>query len=665
MADNEISFSFIGDSTDFEKATDKTKDKIKEAGQSVEMLGDLIGVKIPDAVKDMLTSSEAIAPALEAAFVPLAVISLVKVIAEVAEKFAKWREEIEKAADDMTRLETASNNTLNSLDDKLLQAGIKADEFRNDHLAALKKQLELIDRQSMGELVHSLDTLSKAADVVFADLKSHWYTFGIGSDGAKHALTEFQTKYEALLAKDDSKGAHDLLAGTLKSAQDILAIQHEIDDQKTNGPLEYSKYLADSNTLQKAGVGITENEIKAQQALVDTLKTQVEVEEKRTALNNADRKQVTAEQNAAVAKEQQSLDASVAHAVHAHGSLTAAIKRLYEEQAQAGIDADLALAKSEEKRIAKINEDEKKAAKEKLEADQAVLQGEIADAKGEEEVTEATLQKELAQHKITKQQEIAAVADAKTKEVKQEETYLKKLQALYQNGTKQWQEVQNKINAIHREAIKAREKAETNSLKDQEQQYKQFFSQLGSAFTSNVIDTLKGTETIAQGFQKMYQSLISGLLNYLAQKEEKKAEEWAIDQIFGKRKAAANVAQAQSNVAVAGTEALASVPWPMNIAAAQETLGIGTGLEADTDVAFYALGGIVPQDGLAYLHKDEKVIPASMSGKGFSGNGAGIGTTVIVNHTVQAVDASSFQQHIRRHSNMIANEVTRALKRKA
>jgi hypothetical protein len=50
---------------------------------------------------------------------------------------------------------------------------------------------------------------------------------------------------------------------------------------------------------------------------------------------------------------------------------------------------------------------------------------------------------------------------------------------------------------------------------------------------------------------------------------------------------------------------------------------------------------------------------------GGGGNSGGGGTTVIVNHSVNAVDAASFQQHIRRHSNMIANEVTRALKRKA
>ena len=76
----------------------------------------------------------------------------------------------------------------------------------------------------------------------------------------------------------------------------------------------------------------------------------------------------------------------------------------------------------------------------------------------------------------------------------------------------------------------------------------------------------------------------------------------------------------------------------------------------------------VDSDRINFVHKNETILPASIAGKLRSmveGGGGGGSPTVVVNHTVQAVDAASFQQHIRRHSNMIANEVTRALKRKA
>jgi hypothetical protein len=101
----------------------------------------------------------------------------------------------------------------------------------------------------------------------------------------------------------------------------------------------------------------------------------------------------------------------------------------------------------------------------------------------------------------------------------------------------------------------------------------------------------------------------------------------AMNKIFGAEKGAQNVAQATSNVAVAGTEALASVPWPLNIAAAAETEALGAGLIGEASVGFYSRGGIVPDDMPAFLHKKEMVLPAhvaqhvihSVSGGGSNG----------------------------------------------
>jgi hypothetical protein len=61
------------------------------------MLGDLIGVKVPDGIKQMLATSELVAPALEAAFVPLGVVALGVAIFEATEKAKQHREELEKS----------------------------------------------------------------------------------------------------------------------------------------------------------------------------------------------------------------------------------------------------------------------------------------------------------------------------------------------------------------------------------------------------------------------------------------------------------------------------------------------------------------------------------------------------------------------------------------
>src|SRR5215813_10749271 len=100
MPDNEVPIKITGDASSLKAATDLTKEQIEKAGKSVDMLGDLIGVKVPDAFKTLISSSELLGPALEEAFAPLAVISLIVAINDAIEATKKHREELEKLARD-------------------------------------------------------------------------------------------------------------------------------------------------------------------------------------------------------------------------------------------------------------------------------------------------------------------------------------------------------------------------------------------------------------------------------------------------------------------------------------------------------------------------------------------------------------------------------------
>jgi hypothetical protein len=258
-----------------------------EARGSIMVLGEELGIHLPRHVQAFIATLPGVGAAMNAAFPILAVVAIGVAVFEAAEKLAKLGEEAKKIAQGQISLGTAINSTFNSLDAKLLQAGIHTDELNQNHFAALKKQLELIDLQSMDELAHTFDALVKDADKSFDTLKVHWYEFGIGSEGARSALTAFQVQYNALLAKKDGKGASDLLAGTLSSAEKILAFQKQYlanqmsaDTQK--GPhgedTDYNKFEEASLALKKAGVGATEKEVQSQEALVNTLRAQVGVQ---------------------------------------------------------------------------------------------------------------------------------------------------------------------------------------------------------------------------------------------------------------------------------------------------------------------------------------------------------------------------------------------------
>ena len=338
------------------------------------------------------------------------------------------------------------------------------------------------------------------------------------------------------------------------------------------------------------------------------------------------------------------------------------------EQAQADVDANLALAKSEEARIAKIKADEKAAAEEEKQRQDEAYKGAIEVAKLASDKKIQLIEQDFVRGKINRQQEIAAIAQEKERELEIEKLTQQKRWALWAGDVKKQQEIQNQINKIIAQSKLVQTKAVTDGLKAQEQQYKQVFSQIGNSFKTEVLGMLQGTETVAQGFAKMYNSLISGLANYIAQKAEKKAEEWLIDKLFTEKKIGSETAAATGIATMAGfASAMQALPFPINVsmapavAAAAGATASGMGAIA-MGAASLAIGtDYVPMDGLAYLHKGEKVIPASMQGSGYSGSA---GITVVVNHSVSAVDSASFQGHIRRHSNMIANEVTRALKRK-
>lgn len=233
----------------------------------------------------------------------------------------------------------------------------------------------------------------------------------------------------------------------------------------------------------------------------------------------------------------------------------------------------------------------------------------------------------------------------------------------YEKGSKDYEKYQAQIVKLTDKYNADIEKAEQKAYLRRRQQFDQYFKQVSSSFNTALNGWMQGTESASQAFGKMFQDILSQLINFVEQWIEKKVEMWLMDKLLSQAtQSAAAEAQIVSNAAVAYSGAYAAT-------AAIPIVGPGLAPEAAMmaymDViamtpAGFALGGIVPATGLALVHEGEKILPKSMSG---DGSGLG-GITVVVNHSVNAVDAESFQGHIRRHGNMIGNEVARVLKRK-
>ncbi len=266
-----------------------TGGSMMEARHGVMLLGEEFGVHLPRALTSFIASIGPVGAAMEAAFPFLAIAVGATLLIQHLEKM---HEAGEKLTQDQVQFGTSVQNAFNQLDQKLIEARIKTDELRKDHLGAVRDELELIDKQSLEELVHSFGEVAKAADVVFADLKTSWYQFGTGSTGAKHALDTFKTSYDSLLAQGKDKEASDLLSGTLQSAQKIQGFMAQYkasqftsgDKTADNSHADYAKFEEAKNALKAAGVGVTEKEVTAQNELVAALNAQVELEQKVQAL---------------------------------------------------------------------------------------------------------------------------------------------------------------------------------------------------------------------------------------------------------------------------------------------------------------------------------------------------------------------------------------------
>lgn len=261
-----------------------------EARHSVMLLTEEFGGHMPRAIATLIAGLGPLGPALDAAF-PF--IGIVVGVTLLLEHLAKLREEGEALTQDQVKFGVAVANAYDQLDRKILQAQIKADNLKNDHLSALRHELELIDKQSMDDLVKSFEEVAKAADIVMKDLEGHWYNWGQGSDGAEHALADFQNQYDLLLKQGKEEQASGFLGGTLKQAREVLtALQHSPDlrsGHQENTDESHAAEIEAQKTLERYHVKIgldLRDQIAAQQQLVDALQTQVNIEQQSAALKH-------------------------------------------------------------------------------------------------------------------------------------------------------------------------------------------------------------------------------------------------------------------------------------------------------------------------------------------------------------------------------------------
>ena len=215
------------------------------------------------------------------------------------------------------------------------------------------------------------------------------------------------------------------------------------------------------------------------------------------------------------------------------------------------------------------------------------------------------------------------------------------------------------------------------------------WTQWSNTVQRSITGLVRGTETFGQAWNKLLSSMVadfaSGLARMLAQWVEHHAIQLAVHAASKQAEVATDSAASAQKRSISLEESIKEITHAAARAAANAfnaVVGIpvvGPVLAPPAAAAAFAAveafgaltsaaGGWwqVDADQLAYVHKNEMVLPAGYA-SGLrqmidSGNSSSV--QVHVHHTVNAIDAASFQDSVRRHGNIIGNEVARVLKKK-
>ena len=143
-----------GDASELTKAAAEAKEQLDQASKSVEMLGDMIGLKVPEAIQKMIASSELIGPVLSEAFAPLAAITF------GIELFEKLSDKIKEVTNDMAGWDASAQDMY----DDLVKNNAELLTF-NGNLEIEKLRLNEIGKGGTDKVKQEIDNNSKSTEI--------------------------------------------------------------------------------------------------------------------------------------------------------------------------------------------------------------------------------------------------------------------------------------------------------------------------------------------------------------------------------------------------------------------------------------------------------------------------------------------------------------------
>jgi hypothetical protein len=294
------------------------------------------------------------------------------------------------------------------------------------------------------------------------------------------------------------------------------------------------------------------------------------------------------------------------------------------------------------------------------------------------------LDQQVADHAISKQQEIAQEMAFVSQNEQIELSAVDKYADLYEKDTAQYAAAQNKKLIITAQANEQIAKLTAQSASEQKKEYDGFFQTVNGAFNQMVAGILSGTQTWQQTMGRLFDNL---LIKFIDDVIIKMVEKWAVmeaqklgitqaaDQLMvalgiqsategaaaqSAANSAANVAKVTADGAVVFAGVFANLAPFMGPAAAGPAAASEAAVMAQIPQASLAVGAWdLDSDMVAQLHAGEMVVPQTFAQGIRDGNGlgGGSGDQYSININVNAIDTQSGASFLKQNAGVIAQSV--------
>jgi hypothetical protein len=210
------------------------------------------------------------------------------------------------------------------------------------------------------------------------------------------------------------------------------------------------------------------------------------------------------------------------------------------------------------------------------------------------------------------------------------------------------------------------QKITASTVREQTQQWNGVFTSMNRGFAAAVTSMSASSRTLQQELGRVLDQILADFLRMLERMVANWVAQHVFMQVFGigsqKATAAASIGSSAAEGAAAAYASAAAIPvvgWSMAPAIAADAYSNIIGFEA---LNAFAAGGIVPDDSLAFVHKNEMVLPAGLA-SGLAGMVAGESEGdrhLHVNYSVSATDARSFEGRLEEHADALVRVIRRA-----